>query len=89
MLKPAAFKCKKPGDPEQLLQDFMLYKTMMDKFFLATAAAGQHTKDCAQCMACPKAKSMVQLIGGPQMVKLFDHVGMVLEDDSLQIGGQK
>ena len=60
----------------------MLYKTMMDKFFLATAAAGQHTKDCAQCTACPKAKSMVQLIGGPQMVKLFDHVGMVLEDDS-------
>ena len=39
MLRPAAFKYKKPGDPEQLLQDFMLYKTMMDKFFLATAAA--------------------------------------------------
>ena len=40
MLKPAAFRCKKPGDPEQLLQDFTLYKTMMAEFFLATAAAG-------------------------------------------------
>ena len=60
----------------------MLYKMMMAEFFLATAAAGQHTKDCAQCMACPKAKSIVKLIGGLQMVKLFDHVGVVLEDDS-------
>ena len=77
MLRPVTFRCKKPRDPEQLLQDFMLYKTMMAKFLLATAAAGQHTKDCAQCTACPKTKSMVKLIGGLQMVKLFDHVGVV------------
>ena len=89
MLKPAAFKCKKPGDPEQLLQDFTLYKTMMAEFFLATSAAGQHTADCAQCTACPKAKSMVKLIGGTQMVKLFDHVGVVLEGDSYEAAMKK
>ena len=33
MLRPAAFKCKKPGDPEQLLQDFTLYKTIMAESF--------------------------------------------------------
>ena len=81
LLKPGPFKCKKPGDPEQLLQDYNLYMDTMGEFFNATAAAGQHTENCAQCPACPKAKSMVKLIGGAQMVKLFDHIGKVEATD--------
>ena len=75
LLKPPPFKCKKVGDQEQLLQDFMLYRKTLLEFFRATDAAGQHEDDHIDCGACKKAKSIVKLVGGVEMVKLFEHVG--------------
>ena len=48
LLKPATFKVRNKGDPEQLLQDFIDYVNM-DKFFTTTAALGAYTDDQANC----------------------------------------
>ena len=45
MLKPLPFKVKKGGDPEQLLQDFVEYPEIFDKFLLVTGVAGEHSGD--------------------------------------------
>ena len=89
MLKPAPFKCRKTGDTEQLLQDFILYRTNLTEFFQATSAAGDHEALHANCGACKKAKSIVKLIGGPQMIKLFDHVGKVEAQDTYEAAMSK
>ena len=89
LLKPPPLKCKKVGDQEQLLQDFMLYRKTLLEFFQATDAAGQHEHDHINCGACKKAKSIVKLVGGVEMVKLFEHVGKVGDADSYEVAMDK
>ena len=89
LLKPPPFKCKKVGDQEQLLQDFMLSRKTLLEFFQATDAAGQHEDDHINCGACKKAKSIVKLVGGVEMVKLFEHVGKVVDADSYEVAMDK
>ena len=45
LLKPAPFKVKKKGDPEQLFQDFVEYMELFEQFITATNADGQHAHD--------------------------------------------
>ena len=71
LLKPPPLKCKKAGDQEQLLQDFILYRKTLSEFFQATDAAGAHEANHVNCGACTKAKAIVKLVGGVEMVKLF------------------
>ena len=82
LLKPGPFKVKTKGDPEQLLQDFAEYMDVMDRFFTAKGALGDHTVGHQACETCTRAKAMVTLIGGKEMDSLFRHVGKVMEADS-------
>ena len=51
LLKPAPFKVKKKGDPEQLFQDFVEYMELFEQFITATNA-----DDHVNCSACIKQK---------------------------------
>ena len=81
MIMPPPFKVKKDGDPEQLLQDFMEYREIYDKFLLATGVAGEHSADHVDCGICKKSKAMLELVGGWEMA-LFKHTGKVEEEDT-------
>ena len=35
LLRPEPFKCKRKGDSEQLMQDFIEYRDKMEKFYTA------------------------------------------------------
>ena len=90
LLKPAPFKVRKTGDPEQLLQDFELYVKTFKKFLTATGMDGQHRADHVAnaewgvCGGYVKAKSTLELVAGPDMENLFQHVGMVEDTDNFQ-----
>ena len=47
LMKPPEFKCKKKGNSEQLLQDFIAYKKKMERFFDGSKAVKVHTGDQA------------------------------------------
>ena len=84
LLKPASFKVKKKGDPEQLFQDFVEYMELFKQFIAATNADGEHADDLVNCSACTKQKAMLILIGGKEVDTLFKHVGMVVREDTFQ-----
>ena len=67
LVSPGPFKAKKK-DPEKMLADFNLYVKAMSDFMVVTDNA-----------EAPKAKkkSLLRVIGGPDMVFLFDHMGKV------------
>jgi hypothetical protein len=88
LLKPAPLKVKKDGDPEHLLRKFNDYMKKFDLFLLTTEVGGVHTAGHAaeagggQCKGCVKSKAMLQLVGGEEMMTLFEHTGMVEDGDS-------
>ena len=84
LLKPASFKVKKKGDPEQLFQDFVEYMELFQQFIPATNADGEHADDLVNCSACTKQKAMLILMGGKEVDTLFKHVGMVVKEDTFQ-----
>ena len=84
LLKPASFKVKKKGDPEQLFQDFVEYMELFQQFIPATNADGEHADDLVNCSACTKQKAMLILMGGKEVETLFKHVGMVAKEDTFQ-----
>ena len=84
LLKPAPFKVKKKGDPEQLFQDFVEYMELFEQFITATNADGQHADDHVNSSACTKQKAMLILMGGKEVDTLFKHVGMVVKEDTFQ-----
>ena len=83
LLKPPHFVQTKSGDPDQLLQDWMDYTRTFRQFLKATGEGGQHTEAHADCEGCGKVMNMLRLIGGREMELLLDHVGAVLETDTL------
>ena len=84
LLKPPPFAISKVGDPEQLLQDFTEYVKTFNKFVLATRVGGVHTVDHAACGACTKIKATLELVGGKEMCVLYEHVGVVVEEDTFK-----
>ena len=84
LLKLSQFKSVRDGNPETLLQDFEDYVEVMQKFFTTTGAAGVHTADHTDCLACIKEKAMMTLIGGKEMDGLFKHTGIVVEADTYE-----
>ena len=82
LLKPPPFAISKVGDPEQLLQDFTEYVKTFKKFVLATGVGGEHTVDHAACGACTKIKATLELVGGKDMCVLYEHVGVVVDEDT-------
>ena len=46
-LRPEPFKCKRKGDSEQLMQDFIKYRDRMEMFFTAAQVVEAHTDDAA------------------------------------------
>ena len=83
LLKPGPFLIRAAGDPEQTLQDFVKYVARFKKFLLATGVEGEHTAEHADCGACRKAKATLELVGGDEMTRLFEHVGLVVDGDTL------
>ena len=83
LLKPGPFLIRAAGDPEQTLQDFVKYVARFKKFLLATGVEGEHTAEHADCGACRKAKATLELVGGDEMTRLFEHVGLVVDADTL------
>ena len=82
LLKPAPFVVQETGDPEQLLQDFKDYMKTFKKFLTATKIVGEHTASCKDCGACVQARATLDLVGGKEIITLFEHVGGVLEADT-------
>ena len=90
LMKPPEFKCKKKGNSEQLLQDFIAYKKKMDRFLGGSKAVKAHTGDQADpvhndhvvCPSCEQEKSLILSFGGDEMERLFEHVGKVEEGDT-------
>ena len=83
MFKPEVFTVKDVGNPEQLLQDFTKYSSKFKEWIVATRAVEQHTDGHADCEGCKQAKAFLRMAGGDEMVTLFDHVGMVVEGDTM------
>ena len=44
----------------------------------------EHTEEHRECEACQKAKASLELFGGKEITRLFEHVGKVEEADSYQ-----
>ena len=90
LLRPEPFKCKRKGDSEQLMQDFIEYRDKMEMFYTAAQVVGEHTgaqagrshEAHAACNSCKQEKAMVVMLGGEEMKKLFEHVGGVNPADS-------
>ena len=90
MMKPQEFKCKKKGNSEQLLQDFISYKKKMQRFFKGSKVVKAHTgvqdnaahADHVCCPSCEQEKALILNFGGDEMERLFEHVGVVLETDT-------
>ena len=89
LLKPPPFTISKVGDPEQLLQDFTEYVKTFRKFVLATGVGGEHTVGHAACGACSKTKATLELVGGKDMCVLYEHVGVVVDDDTFDAAMKK
>ena len=91
MMKPQEFKCKKKGNSEQLLQDFISYKKKMGRFFKGSKAVPAHTGPSAAnpeheehvcCASCEQEKALILNFGGDELERLFEHVGGVGDDDT-------
>ena len=90
LMKPPEFNCKKKGNSEQLLQDFISYKKKMDRFLGGSKAVKAHIGDQADpvhddhvvCPSCEQEKSLILCFGGDEMERLFEHVGKVEESDT-------
>ena len=83
LLKAPPFTPTKPGDPDQLLQDWLDYSRSFKQFLKATTEEGEHTENHVDCGACGKGQAMLRLIGGKEMETLLDYVGAVEEKDTL------
>jgi hypothetical protein len=83
--KPAPLKY---GDPEHLMGMFNDYVKRFELFLLTTGVGGIHTaghvaeEDRRQCRGCVRSKAALQLVGGKEMITLFEHTGMVEDRDS-------
>ena len=72
MMKPQEFKCKKKGNSEQLLQDFISYKKTMQRFFKGSKTVKAHTgvqpdavhADHVCCGSCEQEKALILNFGG-------------------------
>ena len=90
LLKPAPFLQQRSGDPEQLHQDFLEYVATFKMFLTATNTDGAHTAahgaepGGGRCKGCVRAKATLQLVGGKEMEKLFNHVGLVEAADTFE-----
>ena len=91
MMKPQEFKCKKKGNSEQLLQDFLLYNKKMERFLKGCKIVPAHTGDGANdprsdahaaCDSCEQEKALLLHFGGDEMERLFEHVGGVVAADN-------
>ena len=89
LLKPPPFSVSKVGDPEQLLQDFVEYVKTFRKFVLATGVGGEHTVGHAACEGCSKTKATLELVGGKDMCVLYEHVGVVVAEDTFDAAMKK
>ena len=61
----------KKRDPERMLADFELYMKAFEDFLVVT-----DNSDAENC----KKKSLLRVIGGPDMIFLFDHIGKVTQE---------
>ena len=88
--RPDPFECKRKGDSEQLLQDFREYRAKIELFLTAVKTVDTHTGDPAErgqaghkaCTSCEQEKAIMELLGGEKMIKLFEQVGVVIDEDS-------
>ena len=71
---PGPFKAKKK-DPEKMLADFELYVKAIKNLMVLTDNA-----DATDA----KKKALMQSVGGPDMIWLWDYMGKVLEGDTYQ-----
>ena len=69
IVNPGPFKAKKK-DPERMLADFELYMKAFNDFLVVTDNVNAVNG---------KKKSLLRVIGGPDMIFLFDHIGKVTE----------
>ena len=74
---------KDVGNTKQLLQDFNKYCRYFQDWVGATWPREQHSEGHACCRACKQAMIVLKMVGGVEMVTLFDHVGMVVEGDTI------
>ena len=78
LLRLEPFKCKWKEDSEQLMQDFTQYKEKMELFFTAAQVVGAHMGRYEEahtaCNSCKQEKTMVVILGGEEMKKIFEHV---------------
>ena len=70
LVNPGVFKTHKK-DPERMLTDFNLYMKSFANFIVVT--------DNVEASAAKK-KALLQAVGGPDMVFLFDYIGKVPPD---------
>ena len=83
MFKPDFFKVMEVGNPEQLLQDFTKYISKFNQWVTATKVIDRHAEIHVDCSSCEQGKAFLKMVGGDEMVTLFDHVGLVGEADTL------
>ena len=72
LVNPGVFKAHKK-DPERMLTNFNLYMKSFANFMVVTAHVGA---------AEAKKKALIQAVGGPDMVFLFDYIGKVEVGDT-------
>ena len=71
---PGPFKAKKK-DPEKMLTDFNLYVKAMKHLFVIT-----DNNEATNA----KKKSLMQSVGGPDMIWMFDYMGKVTDEDTYE-----
>lgn len=54
------------------------------EFLVTTGADGTHMKNHVNCGGCKKAKATLRSVGGDNMKSLFDHVGWVIDTDTIK-----
>ena len=72
LVNPGVFKAHKK-DPERMLTDFNLYTKSFANFMVVTDNVGASEA---------KKKALIQAVGGPDMVFLFDYIGKVVVGDT-------
>ena len=51
------------------MQEFVEYVKIFGKFLKATRMAGNHKENHAECEACQKAKALLELFGGKEIMR--------------------
>ena len=69
-VNPGSFKTNNK-DPKRMLADFNIYTTAFSNFLMVT-----DNSDATDA----KRKAMLQTVGGPDMVILFEYIGKVPHD---------